>query len=553
MKLHVRLGVARVFLCFASAVGLQAVAATLNSTCPDVKQALVRNVAQVQCFVEQDNQQKAGGEDTPASVQSKSDTYDSWMSPFKKGPLHAAFTDDHAIQLAVTIISGDDHEDAKSTPDPFRFRNSMITVFLVSTEGTVQMVRTTSRAIQGGGPGKLPDEDFRKLGPLIAHLPDDHSQLPPKGRRMVVQVATSNGIEARAYDRANAPENVLEILRLIGADTWLIYDFPNFQPDQRWEKEEVLQSGIDLNAVGLDQTHFPRLAISPDGNLIAAESSPVMNPTVRVERLKQTREAPYMLDHYTVLFILDAKGATVHEFHEPMNGRGYEFMYAARFTPDGRYLLVMSSIPDVRMYDTSNWNPVDRIPGVPEGVVAYYPSTDWKHGVGVFPSGEITLLDAQTGRKLAQIDPGDDLQYVSFSPDSSRVATVTERKHADGGSEFHLRIWSTATGDLIHELMPLEATERDEFGQPVWWPDGRYLFSPTREGHFGGSYVVGIWNSGSGRYRGALGGCLLPDTLNPQFLLSGEYGFKQCGYGLLRWNVANALQQIGEFEKSLVN
>jgi hypothetical protein len=87
----------------------------------------------------------------------------------------------------------------------------------LSTKGTVSFFRFTSMAVQGGGPGTLPVEDFRKLQAVIAHLPDDHSQLPPPGHRIVLQVAKRSKVLARVYDRANMPDSVLEILRLTGS------------------------------------------------------------------------------------------------------------------------------------------------------------------------------------------------------------------------------------------------------------------------------------------------------------------------------------------------
>jgi WD40 repeat protein len=237
-----------------------------------------------------------------------------------------------------------------------------------------------------------------------------------------------------------------------------------------------------------------------------------------------------------------------------MNGRSYVYMYAARFTPDGHYLLVMSSVPDTRIYDVFSGQLVNHLPHVPNNAAAYYPSSDWKHSVVALSTGEIKLIEADAGRTLAQIDFGDQLQSVSYSPDGSQVAVVTVGHDADGSYRCHLRIWRTSTGEMLHELRPLEATPRDGFGEPVWTPDGKYLLSSTREGHFAGPSVVGIWNTESGRYRGALAGCMYLDTPFTRFLLSGKYFYKTCSsYDVLMWNVENALKEISGFEKSLPN
>lgn len=107
--------------------------------------------------------------------------------------------------------------------------------------------------------------------------------------------------------------------------------------------------------------------------------------TVRVDKLRQPKEKPLDPNVETILRTEDvADGLIVHEMHQPANGPSYVYMYAAWFTPDGRHLLVLSSVPDIRIYDTSTWEQVDKLPGVPSDAVAYYPSRDWKHGVAVF-------------------------------------------------------------------------------------------------------------------------------------------------------------------------
>ena len=465
---------------------------------------------------------------------------------------------DYPLELAITFTSGDELVvDANKSAFGGPNYPMMSMSFTVSTKGTVMMQRHTSMAIQGGGPYKLSDEKFKELGPLMADLPDDHSRLPPKGRRLVVQAVTPSGIVARVYDKANLPEGVLEMLRVVGADTWPIFPFPDYQPDGRWDEWLAAQAREKMSEIGMGESDSRPLAISPDGKLKAIESNPdqCFDSIVHVEQLKDAKEKPYSVTYDTVLRIEDAKnGDIIHDFREPMSGRRLICMYAAQFTPDGRNLLVLSSIPDIRIYDTSTWQLLDRLPAVPDGAVAYYPSPDWKRGVVAFPSGEVRLIETDTGRKLAQIDSGDELQSVSYSPNGAQVAVVTVGHDSDGSYEYHLRIWDTATGEMVHELRPLEATPHDGFGKPVWWPDGKYLLSPTREGHYGGASVIGIWNVESGRYRGGLAGCNVLDAPNTQFLLKGTIFFKTCGYnGLLIWDVEKDIKKIADFEKSLPN
>jgi hypothetical protein len=485
------------------------------------------------------------------------ETYDSWIANYRLGPLSGALGDSHRIRMALTVIDGDDHKpDAKSVSMFGRDYRIMTTTFAVSEDGTVSMQRVTAMAIQGGGPGPLPPEDWKTLQPLIKDLPDDGARLPPKGRRLVAQLVTPSGTVARVYDRANAPEKILEMLRLVGADAWPIFAFPDFPPDERlsyagWNEADFEKAGLAADAVGFWQRDSRVLATSADGRLSAVETSGAQYPdfTVHVEKLKEPREQPYRADMDTVLQIRDAStGSVIHEIRDPMSGRRSIYAYCARFTPDGSHLMILTSLPELRIYDSATWQLEPRLQGVPEGAVAYYPSTDWTRGVAVFPSGEGDLMD-RDGRKLTRIDFGDELQSVAFSPNGGQVAVVTVR--SQHGYHDAMRIWETRTGTLMRELRPLEATPRNGFGNPTWWPDGHYLLALTREGSSGPN-VVGIWNAETGRYRGALVGCMYFDAPWTQFRLQGTTFYKTCNQQeLLVWHVEQDIQKIADFEKSL--
>ena len=495
------------------------------------------------------------------NAESRAESYGRWVSSYRAGRLTGGLSDHHQIQMAITIISGDDVEPYAKTASLLGPNAAIVTTrFAVSSAKTVSMVRVTAMAIQGGGPSKLTDQDFKRLSILMADLPDDHSRLPPKGRRLVVQVVGQTGTLARVYDRANLPESVLEMLRIVGADTWPIFPFPDFEPEQSWNRGDFAQVNPDINKTSLERGVDRILAKSPDHSLTVVETNPsqFFDSTVNVEKLTKAREKPFDLNEIeTVLRIKDSRsGSVIHEIRDPMNGRSVVYMYAARFTPDGHYLLVMSSIPDIRIYDVFSWQLLSHLPHVPNAAVAYYPSSDWRHAVVALSTGEIELRDSDANRTLAQIDFGDRLQSVSYSSDDSQVAVVTVGYAEDGSYRCNLRTWRTSTGELLHELRPLEATPRDGFGEPVWTPDGKYLLSLTREGHFGREGVVGIWNTESGRYRGALaGGCNeLASPPYSRFVLSGKYFYMTCGSDwILKWNVEHVLQEISDFEKSLQN
>ena len=140
---------------------------------------------------------------------------------------------------------------------------------------------------------------------------------------------------------------------------------------------------------------------------------------------------------------------------------------------------------------------------------------------------------------------------MSFSPDDSLFAVTSVRQNQDQSSTFHLRIWETKSGRFVRELRSLYYFAHDGIGVPIWWGNGKYLLAETREGRLG-SYVVGIWNAESGKFRGEFSACA--DSINDPFAvgLVGQRLFDWCPDGkLLMWNAADAIEKIAEFEKTL--
>lgn len=489
------------------------------------------------------------GKNTQSGIApNQAEDYASWIAVYAQNDSPAAHTRGSQLELAITTISGDD-----MVPEPKKAAvlgpsyPGERTTWTVTRDGKASMYRSTAGALQGGGLAKLPDDTFRQLHALTTTLPDDGAYLPPRGRRVVVQTTHSNRRVAHVYDKANLPDSVLAMLRLLGADAWPVFPFPDFEPDRRWPGRKDAETAHELDVLGFSRSDQRELAISPDGKLKVVETNPsqYFDATVHVAKLKQAEEAPYSASE-TVLQIQDTTNRTViHEVHQPMNGRSYVYLYAGRFTPDGKHLLVLSSVPDLRVYDTSTWRQESRMHGIPAEAAAFYPSTDWKHAVVVLPSGEIDLVETDTDRQLARVDFGNELQNVTFSPDGFTVAIVTTGHDAHGAYEAHLRLWEAATGKELLELRPLEGTPHG-FGEPVWWPDGKYLMAPF------GMNRVGIWNARTGRYRGALTGCAGTDAPWTRFLLEGTRFYKMCGdYELMTWDADAAIRQIAAFETSL--
>jgi WD40 repeat protein len=382
--------------------------------------------------------------------------------------------------------------------------------------------------VKGGGLDQLKREETERLEQLIGTLPDDDSKLPPPGHRLVLQVANGSEVLARVYDRANAPQAVLEILRLSHSHIRpLTLDFP---PQKKWPLTEFGETGIPSDAIGIrgpDMEESTILAISPDRYLTVRQvlhDTPAVTITdTNPSNVIRTLREPQVLDRHV--------GIT-----------------HAEFTPDGRYLLLLSTLPAVRIYDTTDWKQVRSLPDLPPSAASYFPSSDWTHGIFVNAAGDVGLWDSKSRIEVAKLDTDGKPFDISFSPDNSMFAITSGHQNKDFSSTFHLRVWSAVTGELIHELRPFEQTARDDIGAPIWWSDGMYLLATVRDNPMGSNHDIGIWSIRSGRFRGEFSGCVYSsDPLS--LVLHDQKLFERCRDGMiLMWDAASAIKRITQFE-----
>src|SRR6185312_137287 len=479
----------------------------------------------------------------PRAPEAKAENYSSWIEPYAKPLRKENSGNKKEIDLSLTVLDGDD-----LAPDPTagirlcgNYCCQMRTTYSVSSGGTVSTTRITPMAVQGGGPSSLPNEKLRSIQKLIAdllrHPPDDNAILPPHGRRLVLHVEDNRKTVVRVYDRADIPAPVQEVLGLIGATSGPLW--MDFKPSVK-NRQELSERSISAAVVGIRVPHdsdpvtkalsadTATLAISPDGAMTVTQYF-FLNPrVVLTDRLGEKLSVP----DYTI----DRRWISVsHAF----------------FTPDSRYLLLLSNLPAIHIYDTRTGKSVDTLPGLPAEASAFYPSSDWKHGVAVLRSGQVESWDVLKRRKQADLDLDGNLQDVSFSEDSSLFAVSSVRLNPDSSSTFRLRVWDTNTGRFLREMVPPYYFEQDEMSKPMWWDHGKYLLADVRAGHWGGGYMVAIWNAQSGQLRGGFSAC---DHSEDPYAVGIDKNrlLKWCRDDtLMVWDLPTAVQKITEFEQSL--
>jgi hypothetical protein len=178
--------------------------------------------------------------------------YATWIRPYEKRPLEAglAFGKEPSppSKLIITAIEGDEPR----PPDPpgvFHVgRSDFRYGCRVSIDGRVSYFSIGAMDSKGSGYNQIPDADQKRLDGLLASLPNDYSRLPPPNRRLVVQASIGKQEITRVYDRANAPDQVLEILRLTQSQipSWVL----SFEPESHWSAQARSTFGALAQSAG---------------------------------------------------------------------------------------------------------------------------------------------------------------------------------------------------------------------------------------------------------------------------------------------------------------
>jgi len=492
--------------------------------------------------------------------------YESWVRSYESGPLRGALGDNNEIKFTITAIEGDDRKLDDKTASHFD-PDSFITRYgcAVSTEGTISFFQVSPRNVKGSGPERLPNENVKKLNQLIAHLPDDGSRLPPPGRLLVIRVATGDDVLVRVYDRADAPDEILEILRL--TQSRIMSWAPSIEPLSKWSAGDYSSyGGFSLYADGTqivssgangpfriwDAESFAllkelSLSFIPLPNGYAKNPTPVFGLTFSPDR------SLVVVDGMGQVDVRDARSwEGIRQLAEPDIGRERHGLTCPIFTPDGHFLLLQSDEPAVRIFDTRTWNKVDTIPGMAPGAVAYFPAPNGDRAIYASKSGSIGLWDANAHREVAELDTSGRILRVSFSPDESLVAVLTlhQNNTTNAPNNYRFRIWRVSNGEFAHELRPFEQPAFEIVGI-LWWPNGKYLLAATRSDFFFTTRGVGIWNVETGRFRGEFSGCIA-SVYGFALLPDGKRLVEGCGDGtVFVWDAASAIAKIGQFENSL--
>lgn len=498
---------------------------------------------------------------------SETTAYEEWIQGYRRGPLEMDIGGVRALGhhgpraiVVITAIEGDDLKPDEQTAATFGRNYTVITHGCsVSAEGRVTYFQHSFNDSKGSGSSfpVIEGRDLERLKALLGKLPDDHSQLPAAGRRLVIQVPSGEQVLAKVYDRANIPEQVLEIMRLSqsGITSWAL----KFPPQNKWK----------LGAPA--PCTYCAVAISPDGRQIVTVQSdgPISLWDAESHALVKSLRyypmplpgnftaSPALPHHLT--FSPDGLTAIVGDYGDVdvRDSRTWEGirklrgdplqprLLHPRFTPDGRYLFVHSEQPALLIFDAKTWQQRDLLPRIPHDAVAYFPSNNGKRAIYVTGTRAIKLWNAQKLRDLAQLDGNGRIIDLAFAPDQSLVGVVIAHDNIQEKfstvRDYRVGVWRTDDGQIFHELRPFEIPAYT-VGDLHWWPDGKYLMAAISTAPMFGEQGIGLWDVKSGRFRGEFTGCGLT-----RFVIFPERQqvVGLCGNDSVAvWDGASAMDQI---------
>jgi WD40 repeat protein len=162
-------------------------------------------------------------------------------------------------------------------------------------------------------------------------------------------------------------------------------------------------------------------------------------------------------------------------------------IWAVAYSPDGVQLAFGAGNGPIYIWDLESQEYVKTLSGHTGGAIEVGYSPDGQRLVSAGFDGMALLWDLESDQAMTLTHDEPSLFSITFSPDGSRVATVSpmEEKNAD---EIGVYEWDAATGELLRML----PAETGALYRVRYSPDGKLLVAGTQEGN------IFVWDADSG-------------------------------------------------------
>ena len=155
---------------------------------------------------------------TSLSAADFTNAYASWIKPWADRPATSPALET-PLKLIISNVRGETNADAVVAMTPMERLNVayhiQVSATEVATNGGFRSYIVSNTDARTGDVRWLSPNEIGQLDELISILPEDNSQLPPAGNRIVFQFRADGQWRIRVYDGNNLPPEAHAILNLL--------------------------------------------------------------------------------------------------------------------------------------------------------------------------------------------------------------------------------------------------------------------------------------------------------------------------------------------------
>jgi hypothetical protein len=155
----------------------------------------------------------------PSSAADSDSAYANWIKPWTERPVTSPALGGAGLKLIVSCVQGETNAAAVAAMTPVErldlAYHIRVSATEVATNGCCRSYVVSNTNPRTGKNRWLWAGELQKLDGLLAKLPDDQSQLPPPGKRIVVQVLADGQWQVHVYDGNKLPPEVTDVLSLL--------------------------------------------------------------------------------------------------------------------------------------------------------------------------------------------------------------------------------------------------------------------------------------------------------------------------------------------------
>jgi hypothetical protein len=154
-----------------------------------------------------------------SSAADSTNAYAKWIEPWTERPVTSPALAGVELKLIVSKVQGETNAAAVAAMTPvqriYLAYHIQVSAAEVATNGSFRSYVVSNTDARTGDVRWLSPNELWQLDQLISILPDDNSQLPPAGNRIVVQFRADGQWHVRVYDGNNLPPEVQGVLSLL--------------------------------------------------------------------------------------------------------------------------------------------------------------------------------------------------------------------------------------------------------------------------------------------------------------------------------------------------